>query len=996
MTYEVPVPFGGAERRTPLQSPDTRLAADAPPAGVQRRVDAALPAAATLAAAAVLALFVIQPLWQPGLPGTADAPIHFYRTLEFASSYAPGILYPRWAPHLAYGYGVPFWVFVPPLPYILPLPFWAAGLSLEASLKATVMLTALGYALGAYLFVRDRLGARAGLVGAAVYALAPFALREVLLYGGNYPQYIAIGLFPWILWAVGRLGRRDSWLNFALTAVLFGAVILSHLFHALVLAPVAAAYALVLWLSGCRELRSLRSLAATAAGLGLGLAWTAFFWLPALVERQWTHAVEDRYLDVSPITLRFLDARELLALPQPLDAASANPWAPLTLGPVILLLAAVGFAAMLRRRSWAVVGSGMFFLAVTAICVFMMLPASLWLWLNLPFLAVAEFPWRLLGLANLCLGFLAGGVCLPSHSNRCRVSRSLWARVWGVRESLAILAVLLGSAVYLYPVRPFERYGERLADLAAFELSTRTTGLTTLGEYLPHWVEKMPASSPLAEALASGAPPDTIEKLDRTLLPAGARAQRLQHTAAGEAYRVESRQAFQARFLTFYFPGWQAELDGRPAPITTEAETGLITVSVPAGSHELGLWFADTPLRRAADATSIAAAGVLVLVSLWRGARRVLRSPRSLRGRRDAKEQGAGSRKQEARSEERGARSEKRGALLTTLCSLLSTSYVAVILLAVFLLKVLLIDPHTGWFRRQSPPGQVIGAQHDLRLDLDGRFWLLGYDLSSEQVSQGGTLQVVLYWQAQALTSTNYRPFVHLDAPTDERTWAISDNFHPGDATAQIDLPTGTWDMTHYVRDEHRLLIPPDVPPVAFNLRAGLYDPETGARVPLSDGSDTVALQRVRVMPGRGLRPDELPNRTDYRLGENIRLLGYAWDDAGRALTLYWQTERPQTVEVVVFVHLLDPQDNLAWGADAPPLGGLYPATAWQPGSVVADPHSLSSPAAGGPAPGTYTLAVGMYDPTTVARLPVTDAAGQPAPGDAIRLMTLTVQNKHE
>ena len=90
--------------------------------------------------AGLVALFVILPLLQPGLPGTADTPIHLYRTLELARSWGPGVVYPRWAPDLAYGYGYPLWNFAPPLPYLIPLAFQAAGLSLEASLKGLVIL----------------------------------------------------------------------------------------------------------------------------------------------------------------------------------------------------------------------------------------------------------------------------------------------------------------------------------------------------------------------------------------------------------------------------------------------------------------------------------------------------------------------------------------------------------------------------------------------------------------------------------------------------------------------------------------------------------------------------------------------------------------------------------------------------------------------------------------------------------------------------------------
>jgi hypothetical protein len=312
------------------------------------------------------------------------------------------------------------------------------------------------------------------------------------------------------------------------------------------------------------------------------------------------------------------------------------------------------------------------------------------------------------------------------------------------------------------------------------------------------------------------------------------------------------------------------------------------------------------------------------------------------------------------------------------------------LLVGLLLLKTLVVDPYTGWFRRASPPEQVSGVQHPLRVNLDDRFCLLGYELDGDAVRQGETLNVVLYWQAQRPVTTNYRSFVHLDAPIDQRTWAGSDNFHPGDVTAQIELPTATWDTAHYVRDEHRLDIPPETPPVAFDLRAGLYDPDTGRRLPIAgSGGDTVQLGTVQVIPGRGIRPAQVPNPVGFRLGEHIRLLGYDWDageslsPVGGTLTLYWQADAPLSTDYVVFVHLLDKSGGLAWGADAPPLDGLYPTSAWSPGAVIADRREIS------PAdlpPGTYALVVGMYDPDTLTRLPAAESAGRPVPGNVIPL----------
>jgi hypothetical protein len=927
-----------------------------------------------LVLACILALFVILPLLQPGLPGSADTPIHFYRALEFARSWAPGVIYPRWAPDLAYGYGYPLWDFAPPLPYILPLAFHALGLSLEISLKLFIMLAALGYALGAYLFVRDRLGPGAGLVAAAIYIWAPFALREVLLYGGNYPQYLAIGLYPWLLWALGRLYRRDGLFNLVLVGACYGAVILSHLFHALILTPVAIVYAATLWLS---QPGPLRRLGTTVLGLGLGLLGTAFFWLPALFERAFTRALEKVYLNVSPISLRFLDGRQLLALPQALDARAANPWVPFSLGPAILALAGLGVLAWWldawrdrSRRPAPATPSGhrpgnqpagrpafhyqaLFFLGLLGACIFMVLPASNWLWTHAPFLAVAEFPWRWLGLASLSLAFLGASVARWATPPRQH------ALALG-----AVLVVLSGSAVYFYPAHPFVRYSESVADMAHYELASQTLGTTTLGGYLPGWVSNVPDTSPLAPALTQGRP---VDKLDPASLPTGTAVEMLGHSPISDNYRFHGLEPFQARFFAFFFPGWSARLDGRAVDISIEPGSGLISVPVPAGSHELQLRFGDTPLRTAANVITGLTATGLMLVGLWRVARR----------------SAPGSQLPTLTASWAG-----RPALL-----------VGGVLVGLLACKVWLVDPHTGWFRRSSPPRQVSGVQHALQVNLGDQVWLLGYDVDRSHVAKGGALRVVLYWQAQHPLATNYRSFVHLDAPGDQRTWAGNDNFQPGQVTAQIELPTSTWDTLHYVRDEHLLRVPSQVPPAAFDLRVGLYDPDTGQRLPILDGegghagtSDTLTLQQVQVTAGRAMPLADVPNRVSYRLGERFQLLGYDWNPAASELSLYWQTIRGTTtspereVDYVVFVHLLDDRGRLAWGSDGPPLGGLYPTSQWQAGEIVVDPRPLS---ASDLPPGPYRLAVGMYDPATLVRLPVRDGHGQLVAGDAIPLTRL-------
>lgn len=108
---------------------------------------------------------------------------------------------------------------------------------------------------------------------------------------------------------------------------------------------------------------------------------------------------------------------------------------------------------------------------------------------------------------------------------------------------------------------------------------------------------------------------------------------------------------------------------------------------------------------------------------------------------------------------------------------------------------------------------------------------LTGYDLQSFDFAQdrpptaNSQLPVTLHWHALATPDKNYHTFVHLlDAE--------------GNIVAQADGPPGNgayptlgWLPGEYLTDTHVLQLPPDLPPGAYRLGVGLYDPQTNARL---------------------------------------------------------------------------------------------------------------------------------------------------------------------
>ena len=125
--------------------------------------------------------------------------------------------------------------------------------------------------------------------------------------------------------------------------------------------------------------------------------------------------------------------------------------------------------------------------------------------------------------------------------------------------------------------------------------------------------------------------------------------------------------------------------------------------------------------------------------------------------------------------------------------------------------------------------GQVV----PLNQSLANLITLAGFTL--DQSSE--TLSLMLYWKSEALIDTSYKIFVQL---LDENGRLLSQQDHiPANGTR----PTTGWVPGEIITDDYTLVIPPDAAPGNYQLITGLYNAETGQRLPLSDGSgDAITL----------------------------------------------------------------------------------------------------------------------------------------------------------
>lgn len=247
------------------------------------------------------------------------------------------------------------------------------------------------------------------------------------------------------------------------------------------------------------------------------------------------------------------------------------------------------------------------------------------------------------------------------------------------------------------------------------------------------------------------------------------------------AYRVlmDSPQAQTIRLHTFYFPGWQVRVDGQRVLTGASGDLGLVTAQIPAGRHVVEITFEATLPRQVA--------GVLTVLTWWGGLLWLLVGGAwPLRRRRSL-------------------------LIATTLVLLPGLLWLSSALTA-------------RW-----QPQRLYSRVGDQAI-------LIGADLPAS-ARPGDRVTVTLYWFNLHDTDQNYQVFVHLlDAGGAVRAQ------HDGEPVGGF-TPTTRWRPNELILDRHAITLPADLPPGAYELRAGMYQLQP--------------LRNLPVTPGRGLLPED-------------------------------------------------------------------------------------------------------------------------------------------
>lgn len=512
-------------------------------------------------------------LLHPGMPMLHDGQDHVARIANFYAALKEGIIVPRWAANLNWGYGHPILMFLYPLPEYMSSVFHVIGFSLVNSTKLVFGLSFILSTVTMYIWMNAAFGPEAAFIGALLYGFAPYRFVDLHVRGA-LGEHIAFIFPPLCLYFLCKLSRAKVLKEYTGAVIALGlsigALILAHNAIALMFLPIVGLYGLYLLTSDTQKRWQFTVSAVLAVLTGFGIS--GFFWIPAVFEGRYT--LRD-----------IVTAGEALQRFVPWSWFIYSPW---NYGGTDQLTKALGFPQWLGiiaagillfkikniKLKTVIAGT----LSILVISLFIMTSASTPIWSASKLLQDFQFPWRFLSVSVFASAVL-GGVA--------------FAKINKLFILLYALFIISATVFMWFPK------GYQIRDDSFY--SGVYAGTTDTGESSPIWSVRFMEHTP-------------DNPLD--LLDGNATIIRGKRTTIEHDYTISVRKPSLFLENTLYFPNWMIYLNGLPTGIEWQNPTyrGLMTFRMEPGANQtVRVIFEDTKIRKVSDRLSIIS-GVMVII----------------------------------------------------------------------------------------------------------------------------------------------------------------------------------------------------------------------------------------------------------------------------------------------------------------------------------------------------------------------------------------------
>jgi hypothetical protein len=325
----------------------------------------------------------------------------------------------------------------------------------------------------------------------------------------------------------------------------------------------------------------------------VSLSLTAFFWIPALIERNLTHfeVAQEWYHQQFPSLRALLTSPWQYGPPQPERQHLSMSF---QVGKIHWLIIAATPLLWLKRQklSKLVKRVTVFLLVLLFLSIILQLKISKPLWDSILPLRIIIFPWRFQAVTVFAIALLAALIAEKFPRAKLVVAGS-------------IILLLVANRNHFYAAR---------GDYAADEyIKSLVHAGDSSGEFLPKWVdiEEYGRFAREQTTLSHGIiqENDEINLFDKKITPDEIHLD------------VETEKTREIVINHYYFPTWKGTIDGKATAISPR--NGRISFLLPSGRHSIILRFQKSPLRRFASFFSAASLAAIIVSELYLKKRKV-------------------------------------------------------------------------------------------------------------------------------------------------------------------------------------------------------------------------------------------------------------------------------------------------------------------------------------------------------------------------------------
>jgi len=529
---------------------------------------------------AVLSSF---PLLHSGLPPTHDGEYHVIRFYEFDKVLRDGNLYPRWAPDLNNGFGIPLFNFVYPLPNYVASILHVFGISFIDSFKISMFMATIVGGIFFYLWSREFWGRLGGLVSSVFYTFSPYHFVDIYIRG-SVGEVWALGFFPAFLWAYTKFIKSKQKIFLVLSSIFLALIIFSHNILALMFFAFILLYAVFLIFNQNEKKQLILETFYVVLG-GLGLS--AIFWLPAIYEMKYVTG-----LQIFDITSYFPQLYQLLIPSWGSGFSGAGMQNELSyqIGAanlLVIFLSAIIIVLQIKRKNKKLPYTLFFFICFIFVFL-LMLNVSLPIWQAVPFMNYFQFPWRLLSLEILFASFLAGSIfSLHIKSKFINLSFAVF---------LVFVAFILGIG-YTKPAYYMYRDDNYYTSRSNFIDGTNSPGNVFNTIYL----KSIPAKEKERAIFIKGSGRIIADKVKSN----------------DYAFTIKAYTSSEIQVNLAYFPGWEIYINNKKEALAP-SKNGRFTFLVSKGESRVEVVFKDTPIRKVSTFIFVASLGFIIILLMNR------------------------------------------------------------------------------------------------------------------------------------------------------------------------------------------------------------------------------------------------------------------------------------------------------------------------------------------------------------------------------------------